>query len=213
MPIRLRVRELRNKQGLTLQDIEQKSGMSASSINRIERGDRGWTDDSLEKIAHALGVKAVELIDESEGQISAAIDDPDHHEPAESEEDEASEKCMNGASLGERLRNRREELRLSSRDVADAIGISHTALNNWERGVNAPRSKYASALARKLDMRLEDLNPYLEPDLPEDLAPGAPEKVKDEGAVMRFAIPSGSRVSIEVAPDGAVEIMIEQRTR
>ena len=41
-------------------------------------------------------------------------------------------------SFGEQLRKRREELGISRAELADRLGVSRSAIGNYETGVSAP---------------------------------------------------------------------------
>ncbi|MDM7917090.1 MAG: helix-turn-helix domain-containing protein [Candidatus Eisenbacteria bacterium] len=58
-----RVRRIRQERGLTLKQIEERVGVSATHISEIERGNTSPTIGALEKIADALGVLPSYLID------------------------------------------------------------------------------------------------------------------------------------------------------
>lgn len=60
-----RVKELRKKRGWTLERLAAESGLSITTISRVENHKKGWSPDSLEKLAKALGVSVGELIDAS----------------------------------------------------------------------------------------------------------------------------------------------------
>jgi len=63
--LRLRVKELANKQGLNRNQLQLKSGVTLPLLNRYWKNTTGAvTLDALERIAQALGVKAVDLIEE-----------------------------------------------------------------------------------------------------------------------------------------------------
>jgi transcriptional regulator with XRE-family HTH domain len=51
-----------------------------------------------------------------------------------------------------RLRERREQQRLSQRDVADIIGVSHTAVSQWESGRSLPVPTKVPELERALEL-------------------------------------------------------------
>jgi transcriptional regulator with XRE-family HTH domain len=54
-------------------------------------------------------------------------------------------------SLGERVRRRREELRMSQQDLAASTGIQQTLISRIERGVNTnPHKDVLLRLARAL---------------------------------------------------------------
>ena len=56
-----RIREIRLKRGLTLMDLARKIGCSAAYLSDIERGNRGGSYQTVERIADALGVTVDEL--------------------------------------------------------------------------------------------------------------------------------------------------------
>lgn len=60
-----RVREVRKQRGLTLERLAELAEMSAGHISRIERHEKGWSLESLPRIAKALGVSPEELLDAS----------------------------------------------------------------------------------------------------------------------------------------------------
>jgi len=51
-----RVRSLREKRELTQADVDKKSGLSRSSVSRIERGLAVPTIETLTRLGNALGV-------------------------------------------------------------------------------------------------------------------------------------------------------------
>jgi len=56
-----RIRELRDKQGLSLRALAERCGLSINAISRIERGENSPTVASLHLIARALNVPITEL--------------------------------------------------------------------------------------------------------------------------------------------------------
>ncbi|MFM0585875.1 XRE family transcriptional regulator [Streptococcus suis] len=52
----------------------------------------------------------------------------------------------------ERLKNRRNEKKLSQSEVASKIGVNRTAFHNWENGKSIPNQKNLTALAKILDV-------------------------------------------------------------
>ncbi|HEM4149762.1 TPA: helix-turn-helix transcriptional regulator [Streptococcus suis] len=52
----------------------------------------------------------------------------------------------------ERLKNRRNEKKLSQSEIASKIGINRTAFHNWENGKSVPNQKNLTALAKILDV-------------------------------------------------------------
>jgi len=69
-----RVKELRAAQGLSLEALAAKSGVSRSMISLIERGESSPTAVVLEKLAAGLNVTLASLFDgpDSDGQVSSS---------------------------------------------------------------------------------------------------------------------------------------------
>jgi transcriptional regulator with XRE-family HTH domain len=65
-----RVRELRRRRGNTLKDVGDVSGISKSTLSKIENGTLSVSYDNLIKLAHALSVDVSELFAESSGDAS-----------------------------------------------------------------------------------------------------------------------------------------------
>jgi transcriptional regulator with XRE-family HTH domain len=53
----LRIRELRKAAGMTQAELAEAAELEVESISRLERGTRGITLDSIDRIAQALGVR------------------------------------------------------------------------------------------------------------------------------------------------------------
>ena len=60
----VRLRELREERVLSLRELEERSGVSYSTIWRIEDGRQGAHPRTIRKLADALGVRPSELIRE-----------------------------------------------------------------------------------------------------------------------------------------------------
>ncbi len=62
-PIELRLRELRERRGWSQAELGRRAGVSASTVNRAERGEtRTLSLGNLEKLAQALGVQPGSLL-------------------------------------------------------------------------------------------------------------------------------------------------------
>jgi transcriptional regulator with XRE-family HTH domain len=82
-----RVRELRAGQGLSLDSLATKSGVSRSMISLIERGESSPTAVVLEKLAAGLGVMLASLFDapaapQPSGPVARREDQPQWRDPA-----------------------------------------------------------------------------------------------------------------------------------
>lgn len=73
-PLGDRVRELRERQGLTQGELAKAAGISKVFLGVVERGEKAATVESLEKIARGLKVEPVELFrfGARDTQVSAA---------------------------------------------------------------------------------------------------------------------------------------------
>ena len=64
--------------------------------------------------------------------------------------------------IGNKIRARRKELRLSQKQLALLVGVNHTAVSQWETGINKPKTESFAALATGLNLSLKELWPELE---------------------------------------------------
>lgn len=65
--MRLRVREIRVKKGLSIRDLANLSAVSKSGIEKVEGPSPNPRIGTLHKIALALGVRIADLIDDDDG--------------------------------------------------------------------------------------------------------------------------------------------------
>lgn len=59
--------------------------------------------------------------------------------------------------LSENLKKAREERGLTQKQVADAVGVTQTAINYFENGLKIPSLPTMISLARTLEKRIDDL--------------------------------------------------------
>ena len=64
-----RIKELRTLQGVSLAQLEERTGISAQQINRLEKGERRLNEDNLYKLASALSRRPHELLEEGPRMI------------------------------------------------------------------------------------------------------------------------------------------------
>ena len=69
-----------------------------------------------------------------------------------------------GMTIGERIRAARTDAGLSQQDVARALGVGRSAVNQWESGLTKPSITKRAQLAVLLDMRITDLIPGMPVD-------------------------------------------------
>lgn len=69
----------------------------------------------------------------------------------------SNDKFLDTAELGRAVKRRREELRLSLRDVADETGVSASTLSRIENGTGKPDSDNIARLSAWLDMPIDRL--------------------------------------------------------
>jgi transcriptional regulator with XRE-family HTH domain len=72
MNIGMVIREIREAQKSTLEEIAFAADTNASNLSRIERGKQGYSQDSLTRIATALGVTVSELHRRLEESVAVA---------------------------------------------------------------------------------------------------------------------------------------------
>jgi transcriptional regulator with XRE-family HTH domain len=70
--VRKRIKVLRDERGLTQAELCELAGISIDAVTRIERGSRIPTLDTLEKLASALQVRVVDLVEQAAVQRTSA---------------------------------------------------------------------------------------------------------------------------------------------
>lgn len=70
------LRIIREKLGITQEELALRSGLTQGYINFLENGKRGYSEKSLEKIANGLAVQVSELFDENERKVPVVISEP-----------------------------------------------------------------------------------------------------------------------------------------
>ncbi|MBG3012133.1 S24 family peptidase [Proteus faecis] len=69
MKIGTRIRELRKKKGLTILQLATAINSDVGNISRLERNIQGYTENTLVKIAEALGVSVADLFTENAPEL------------------------------------------------------------------------------------------------------------------------------------------------
>ena len=67
------------------------------------------------------------------------------------------EKSSIKKSLGEVLKQHREECKMTQEFVAESIGVSRQAVSKWENGISDPSTSNLIALAKLFKISAEDL--------------------------------------------------------
>ena len=60
-------------------------------------------------------------------------------------------------TYGTKLRNLRDERKLSQLQVSDFVGVSQPTLNNWEQDLSSPKVKHLPKLAEILEVDIADV--------------------------------------------------------
>lgn len=59
--------------------------------------------------------------------------------------------------LGEKIKRRRKELKLSQKELASKVGVSHVSISQWESDTNAPKTENFLNLSTALKLTIEEL--------------------------------------------------------
>ena len=71
--------------------------------------------------------------------------------------DVREEKAIIKKSLGEVLKQHREECKMTQEFVAEAIGVSRQAVSKWENGTSDPSTSNLIALAKLFELSADEL--------------------------------------------------------
>ena len=72
-------------------------------------------------------------------------------------QDVRKEKAEIKRSLGEVLKQHREECKMTQEFVAESVGVSRQAVSKWENGTSDPSTSNLIALAKLFDLSAEEL--------------------------------------------------------
>ncbi len=72
------VRSLRQQQGLTIDALSAKSGVSVAVISKLERNQQAPGLDTLSRLARAFGLSATDLIAMSESSLAHRVSESSH---------------------------------------------------------------------------------------------------------------------------------------
>jgi transcriptional regulator with XRE-family HTH domain len=72
-PMKNRIKEIRDKRGLSLARLEEMTGISAQQINRLEKNKRRLNEDNVAKLAAALGCRRQDIFDNENDDIPFAL--------------------------------------------------------------------------------------------------------------------------------------------
>ena len=67
------IREWRRHRGMTLEELAAKIDMVPSGLSMLERGQRGYTQETLEKTAHALQTDVAALLTSAPGDAGEEL--------------------------------------------------------------------------------------------------------------------------------------------
>jgi transcriptional regulator with XRE-family HTH domain len=122
-----RIKRLRGEQGLTLKMVEAKSGVSATHVSEIERGETIPTIKALTRIARALGKRTAFFLEENELGDASVL----------TSESRVRESAAGGAASLERLTASIPGGSVQGIRITLAPGRSHRALRHHHDGAEA----------------------------------------------------------------------------
>lgn len=107
------------------------------------------------------------------------------------------------ANFGRAVRRRREELGLLQRELAEQIGVTESAVANWEQGTTGARERNVVALEDALGMARGELGWHIGQATPPglhspEIAIGADEKIPaDHKRILLAALAESRRIAAE----------------
>jgi transcriptional regulator with XRE-family HTH domain len=132
MRIGARIKQLRESKGMKRPSLAAIIGVDPNTLYRYESGAFGIKDDIKEKIAKALGVPISFLMGET-ADLSQPTDTKNEME--------------NRNIVGERIKQRRKELKLNQEDSAQKVGVARQTVSSWEKGDFIPEGENLMKLA------------------------------------------------------------------
>jgi transcriptional regulator with XRE-family HTH domain len=123
------VRALRRERGMSIDELAAGSGIAASELAWLERGEYNPQLHEMFALADALGITATTLMVEVERREDTSV------------------------PFGQRMRELRAERGISQDQLAHRTGIHPTAIGRLERGAREPRLSTIARVAHGLDVQ------------------------------------------------------------
>lgn len=158
-----RIRELRGRQGLTLELLGESIGLNAGGMSRIENGKTNFTLRTADRIAQGIGVRTRELFIPRElSEIEPRATPKSRRkstrarDPIVVDDDERSLQELL-EHVGSRIRELRELQALSVGVLADYVGIVPHALSSIEAGKTNLTIRTADRIAQGIGVHTHEL--------------------------------------------------------
>ncbi len=155
----IRLRELRQSKNLSQQKLADLLGISKSSINMYERGEREPGLDLLEAIADFFNVDIDYLLGKSNisnKALSTAEKLFPYQNLTPKKYNLLNTKCAS-IQWHERIKARRIELNMTSKELANALGIAPSSYCQYENGKREPDICKIQAISKILNISLDYL--------------------------------------------------------
>jgi transcriptional regulator with XRE-family HTH domain len=156
-----RIRELRERQGLSLELLGETIGLNAGGMSRIETGKSNFTLRTANRIARGIGVHTREFfvppqLSELEPQAPKRRGKRAAREPIVLDEDDGSLQELL-EHVGSRVRELRELQALSVSVLADYVGVMPHALSSIEAGKTNLTIRTADRIAQGIGVYTHEL--------------------------------------------------------
>lgn len=83
---------------------------------------------------------------------------------------------MEISKISERIKERRKELNMTQKDLADAMHVSNQLISKWETGESVPSLEYLQQLSEALQTSAQELMGLREAPAPSETAPAEPKQ-------------------------------------
>lgn len=120
-------------------------------------------------------------------------------------------------TLADIIRDRRIALGMSQEELAELVGVSRQAVQQWESGATGPKRKLIEKVATALGLSVSALNP-MSANVTEIRLPGLASvpvfslpsvSLTKEGHVVGLSVPNYGRVSIHINQDIGFAVLVE----
>jgi len=151
-----RVKELREEEGSSLEEVATKIGLDTQTYASLEGGSHALTLDALKWVSNYFDVTIAYLVGET--NVRQFTDDKQEVYKVPQEEARALELDNTAnTTFGERLRQVRELEGLTQVEMAEALNISQPAYVEWEKGRTQPTPDKFPLIAKVLNISTDYL--------------------------------------------------------
>lgn len=145
-----RLRDYRSREGVTLKEVSDGTGLSASYLSKLELGYLDPTEKAMMLLSDYFNVSVTDIFDVEQiedGVVDSSVSAHEENEKQKSEEVVAKDNAMIVQEL-------RDKYGMTLKELAERTGVSASYISMVERGKRKVNEKFRLALVGEFDIEL-----------------------------------------------------------